>query len=315
MIDITANKCQHNNCDTTANFNYIGNKKGNFCSKHKLENMVDIKNKLCEHINCIKQPRYNYIGEKKRRFCNDHKFENMVNIASKLCEFEGCKLHPSFNFENEKISLFCNNHKLENMINILSPKCKTPLCNIKPSNQAYEGYCLNCFIHTFPDKPVARNYKTKETSVVDNIKKTFSTLNWTTDKRIQNGVSNRRPDLLLDLEYQILIVEIDENQHKDYDCSCENKRLMEISRDLNHRSIIFIRFNPDDYINSKGKKVKSCWTINKQGILVVPDENKKEWNNRLNELNEEIKYWIDPKNKIEKTIEIVELYYNQDVII
>jgi hypothetical protein len=90
---------------------------------------------------------------------------------------------------------------------------------------------------------------------------------------------------------------------------------MEISRDLNHRSIIFIRFNPDEYINNKGKKIKSCWTTNKQGILVVSDENKKEWNNSLNELNEEIKYWIDFKNKIDKTIEIVELYYNQDVVI
>jgi hypothetical protein len=30
----------------------------------------------------------------------------------------------------------------------------------------------------------------------------------------------------------IIIVEIDENKHTDYDCSCENKRLMELSKDL-----------------------------------------------------------------------------------
>ena len=36
------------------------------------------------------------------------------------------------------------------------------------------------------------------------------------------------------------------------DCSCENKRIMEISQDLGHRPIVFIRFNPDEY-NKNGK--------------------------------------------------------------
>ena len=49
------------------------------------------------------------------------------------------------------------------------------------------------------------------------------------------------------------IVEIDENQHIEYDCSCENKRIMELSQDVGHRPIIFIRFNPDDYLNYENK--------------------------------------------------------------
>ena len=69
------------------------------------------------------------------------------------------------------------------------------------------------------------------------------------DKKIQDGCSTRRPDLFLDLGYQIIIIEIDENQHIDYDCSCENKRIMELSQDVGHRPIVFIRFNPDDYKN------------------------------------------------------------------
>jgi hypothetical protein len=44
-----------------------------------------------------------------------------------------------------------------------------------------------------------------------------------------------------------ILIEVDENQHIDY-ISCENKRTMEISRDLGHRNIVFIRFNPDDYM-------------------------------------------------------------------
>ena len=65
------------------------------------------------------------------------------------------------------------------------------------------------------------------------------------DKRVEGGCSKRRPDLLLDLGSHIIIVEIDKNKHNDYDCMCEHKRLMEISMDLSHRPIVFIRFNPD----------------------------------------------------------------------
>ena len=314
MVNITINKCNYDKCETTANYNYIGNKKGKFCSKHKLKDMIDLKNKLCEFNNCIKQPIYNFKGEKKRRFCNDHKLENMINVAKKLCEFKDCTLQPSFNYVNENTSRFCSIHKLDNMINILSILCKTPLCYTKISNPQYDGYCLRCFIYTFPDKQVSRNYKTKESYVVDHIKKTFPILNLITDKKIKNGTSKRRPDILLDLEYQIIIIEIDENQHRDYNCSCENKRLMEISKDLNHRNIIFIKFNPDDYINSKGIKINSCWTLNKLGILVVSDTYKNEWNKRLQLLCDQINYWNNPINRTNKILEIIELFYDQPMI-
>ena len=106
----------------------------------------------------------------------------------------------------------------------------------------------------------------------------------------------------------IIIVEIDENAHIDYDCSCENKRLMEISQDLGHRPIVFIRFNPDDYVNKEGNKIKSCWKLNRTTGLIVLDQKKtKEWDERINSLVEQINYWI--KNPTEKTVEIVELFY------
>ena len=57
------------------------------------------------------------------------------------------------------------------------------------------------------------------------------------------------------------------NQHIDYDCICE-KRIMELSQDIAHRPIIYIRFNPDDY-KIKGEKIKSCWGQNNKAICVV----------------------------------------------
>ena len=84
---------------------------------------------------------------------------------------------------------------------------------------------------------------------------------------------------------------------------------MEISQDLGHIPIIFIRFNPDDYTTT-GKNITSCWCVNKQGICVVKKSKQKEWNDRLTSLSSHIKYWIDPANKTNKTVETVQLYYD-----
>ena len=99
-------------------------------------------------------------------------------------------------------------------------------------------------------------------------------------EKVQDGCSLRRPDLLLDLGSHIIIVEIDENKHTNYDCSCENKRLMELSQDLQHRPIVFIRFNPDDYTNQEGEKIKSCWKLNKLGAIQVMKTKQTEWEER-----------------------------------
>ena len=187
-----------------------------------------------------------------------------------------------------------------------SALCKTPLCETF-SNPKYNGHCLTCFIHLFPDEPTARNYKTKEKDVVDRITQTFTTFTWVADKKVQDGCSRRRPDLLLDMGSHIIIVEVDENKHTDYDCSCENKRLMELSQDLQHRPIVFIRFNPDDYTNQDGILVKSCWKLNKLGVMQITKTKQKEWEERIETLKQQIQYWID--NPTEKTIEIIELFY------
>ena len=63
-------------------------------------------------------------------------------------------------------------------------------------------------MNLFPDKPVIRNYKTKEKDVVDRIKEIFPDFTWVHDKKIQDGCSKRRPDLLLDLGSHIIIIEI-----------------------------------------------------------------------------------------------------------
>ena len=300
--------CIYPNCKTNPAFNLEGEKTALYCSIHKLEGMVNVISKTCIYSNCKKQPAYNIEGEKTALYCSIHKLEGMVNVISKTCIYTNCKTQSNYNIEGEKTGLYCSIHKLEEMVDVIHKRCKSEWCSIR-AHEKYDGYCLRCYIYLFPDKPVARNYKTKEYAVVEFVKSRFSNLNWIADKIITGGCSKRRPDLLLDLWNQIIIIEIDENQHTDYDCSCENKRIMELSQDLGHRPIIFIRFNPDDY-EKNGKTVSSCWGNDKKGLCVIKKSKKDEWNNRLKILEEQINYWINPVNTINKTIETIQLFYD-----
>ena len=193
------------------------------------------------------------------------------------------------------------------MVDVKHKRCQTPLCDTRVGEK-YNGHCLRCFIYLFPDQPTSRNYKTKETDVVEKICEYFPELTWLTDRRIQDGCSKRRPDLLLDMGSHVIIVEVDETQHSNYDCSCENKRVMQLSQDVGHRPIVFIRFNPDSYTSANGNVVKSCWKLNGLGVMLIAKTKEKEWLERINTLKTEIQYWVD--NPTVKTIEIIQLYYS-----
>jgi hypothetical protein len=308
MINIKDKPCIYPGCKTLPNYNVKDAKTGIYCKLHKLDGMIDVKHNCCIYPGCRTRPNYNIDGENKAIYCFNHKEDNMVDINNIRCIYPNCKTRPNYNFEGYSIPIYCTMHKQDNMIDISHPMCKTNLCYTRVTNK-YEGYCLNCFIHLFPDRPNARNYKTKENATTDYIIENYPGFSWVIDTKIQDGCSRKRPDLLLDLGYQVLIIEIDENQHESYDCSCENKRLMLLSQDVGHRPIIFIRFNPDDY-TIKDNKITSCWGINKNGICTIKKTKQKEWNTRLDSLNEQIKYWSNPENKTEKTIEVIELFYD-----
>ena len=260
----------------------------------------------CNHPDCKTLPNYNYKGETKAIYCATHKLDGMINVKNKSCNHPDCKTRPNYNYEGETKAIYCAIHKLDGMIDVKNKSCKNEWCTTLITTK-YDGYCMYCYMNMFPDKPVSRNYKTKEKEVVDKIKEKYPDFTWVSDKKVEDGCSKRRPDLLLDMGDYIIIIEVDENKHTDYDCSCENKRLMELSQDLQHRPIVFIRFNPDSYINQDGNKITSCWRTNKLGVIQIMKTKMSEWEERINILNQQIQYWID--NKTNKTIEIIQLFY------
>ena len=317
MIIIKKHKCTHAKCHRIARFNVPNEKHPIYCIDHKLPDMIDLENALYDYDNKqgfmekinkrIYESNQPILLVKNKRIYESNQPILLVKDKERplenKCYKDGCEKIPKFNAPHKQGGMYCDEHKKMFMINVVDRPCRTPLCTTR-ALQKYDDHCLFCFVHLFPHSPLTRNYKTKEASVVEFVKRTFPQYTWINDKRVQDGCSRRRPDLLLDLGDQVLIIEVDENQHADYDCSCENKRIMELSQDVGHRPIVFIRFNPDSYVE-EDQKIPSCWCLNDDGLCVVKD--KTAWERRLDALKSQMEYWIQERTP--KTIEVVQLFY------
>lgn len=226
----------------------------------------------------------------------------MIDVKNKACI--ECSTQACYNFPNQKPGIYCGKHYKEGMVDIKHKKCK--ICNETRFMKKYNGHCLRCFIHLFPDQKITRNYKIKENHVFDALLELLpKDINYTRDKKVKNACSRRRPDLMIDLFSHVIIAENDENSHKDYDISCENKRIMELSQDVAYRPIIFIRFNCDKY-----NKEKSLFKVHKRtGVCII--NNKKKFDERIKTFAECIFKHINSPVP-EKTITTEYLFYDTE---
>jgi len=172
--------------------------------------------------------------------------------------------------------------------------------------------CQACFCNEYPDHEKSTLYKIKERYLRDELRLRFpyKDINMIFDKEVDGGCSKKRPDVLIDLLLYCIIIECDENQHKNYEC--ENKRTMQLFEDLGNRPLILIRFNPDSYTENN-KKIEGCFKpltkiedIHKKKFYELNEE---EWKRRLNILEEVIREKIR-EDIPEKEVEEIKLFYD-----
>lgn len=311
MINIKHKSCNYDNCKIRPTFNYKEYKNGIYCKFHQLNNMINVTNldKICKEGNCYKRAHFNYEGNIKALYCSTHAKINMLNIISKRCTTHDCKTRPIFNYSNLKVGIYCYLHKLDGMIDVVHKLCKTNLCEMNSRNDKYKGYCLRCYIYNFPNDKLIRDYGTREAKVSQFIKETYTDLNITYDKIIEGGCSQHRPDIFIDCLTHSIIIEIDEHQHKKgstYTPECELRRINNLFADLAYRPVIFIRFNPDSYINKNKKLIKSCFEYTEdQGL---PKANKT-LQTRLNKLKKIID--VNLNEVPTENITTIKLYYDE----
>jgi len=312
MYNIADKRCDFEGCIQMATCNFTDQTKSLYCCTHKLPDMVNIRSKKCEYPYCNTEPSCNVEGETIKRFCAKHKEPGMVNVKNRKCKEAGCRTEASCNFIGETKRLYCCLHRKTGMFDISTKRCKNIeggyVCETR-ENKLYDGYCVRCFVGLFPFEKKTRNYKTKELKVCEYIQENFQDFTISFDKVITDGCSKRRPDMYIDMGSHSVIIEVDENQHDTYENICENKRFMQIFTDLGNRPMILIRFNPDEYINDKKEKIKSCWSKSKDGLAIINRNQRDQWQIRLQKLKEAIYYHIN--NKPQKEIEITRLYFDE----
>lgn len=309
MINIKSKKCLQDGCTKQPSFGNSDDKVAIYCGPHGAPlGMVDIKHKRCLYLSCDnKTPTFGLPDDKVATYCGEHgKLLGMIDIRSKRCLQKECDIkNPVFGYTNDKNGTYCETHKLIGMINIVSKKCET--CNSTQMNSKYKPNCARCHFYLNPDDPRIINYKTKEQAYMTALLEAFP--QFKLDKTINGGCSKRRPDGFLDLLTHVIIIEIDENEHKSYDNTCNNRRTMELSQDVDHRPIVFIRLNPDSY-KLNGTRMKGSFSLTKKTneLKIV----KKEFNKRLNSLIKSVEKYIITIP--DKTISVEYLYFTTNEI-
>lgn len=64
----------------------------------------------------------------------------------------------------------------------------------------------------------------------------------------------KRPDYVIIHNHIAIIVEVDENQHFSYPRECEQERMVGIQNALGMEHVVFLRYNPDNYVTSTGDR-------------------------------------------------------------
>lgn len=220
-----------------------------------------------------------------------------------LCEYN-IDFHKKDGYKDNCKDCYKNCIKLTTLNNL---KCYSEFCDEKGYIK-YDKYCKHCFINLFPTDSRFTNYIRKEKLVYNFLKKYYcKRITKSFNQTIENGFLKYRPDILINLSTHAIIVEIDENQHKNDDYSCENKRICTIISELGQISCVFIRFNTDKYSLKNGAIYESCFKKNNYGVIEI--SNKIDWENRLEKLKETID--INICNIPKKSITTIYLFYDE----
>lgn len=214
-------------------------------------------------------------------------------------------------------SLKCEHNKFKHACIICNPNLACSDCGLIYVDKTTFCYplCEGCFSFKYPNHEKVTRYKIKERYLVDELKKRLDGYNieMICDKVIFGGCSMKRPDILIDCLTYSIIIECDENQHKT-NYECENKRIMQLFMDLGNRPLVVIRFNPDSYINKKGKRINTCFKpiqseeqINYKRFYEI---NTNEWNRRVDYLYGILLTYIGLNDFINKEITEHKCFYD-----
>src|SRR3989344_3049686 len=284
MEDIKNKRCQTLGCSTRPAFNIPGATTARFCKEHAEDGMEDIKNKRCQTLGCRRQPVFNTPGATTGRFCKEHAEDGMEDIKNKRCCAPGCRTRSYYGTPIRR-KIHCAKHRAPNEFIVQSclecrkaathsasgrfPPVTCETHALATDVALFEARCAGCGFEflLFSDGRCSTCTDTivrhrKEDAVYEFLRyaeprQEGSAPRWTLesrDSRVQGECSSRyRPDFVLDRAGVFkIVVEVDEQQHSSYPEACECKRMRQIFEDFAGLPVIFVRFNPDVFVDTAG---------------------------------------------------------------
>jgi hypothetical protein len=282
MINVTDKLCEFPGCPIYPKFGYEGYPP-RFCVEHKLEEMINVNCKRCDFLDCNVIAIFGYKGQ-GAQFCDNHKLEGMINVVRKPCRFPGCTTTPCYGKLYSKTRIFCLEHAT---LNDYSGDKLHPICQVlNCQNDAYfidstdvNLYPIRCHDHRhltdieltskicpncqeklyFPEnREVCMNCGGFRVKILHKFKETIAkhflisnNIQFTHNKRITPSGSRYQPDFIIIGKFGVIILEIDEDQHKQSNYTNEDDRMRTIYQDAQlvrpNAQVLFIRFNPDEY--------------------------------------------------------------------
>jgi len=254
-------KCEICN-DSRACYGYREDGIRKYCEKDQKEGMFYLDRPKCEDNSCIGYAKYGYLFQKKQ-YCFIHKKNNMhpENMLYPICKDESCKKIPYYCEEGKRYPTHCEIHKPPGYVNIVERKCNN--CFLLDFIPQDKNVCRDCDI--WSDTQVRHEKELRIKHVLE-----ANGIEYYSHDRVPKFSQNKyRPDFILDFASMILILEVDENQHHSYSCECEEKRMTSLKQDFKDIPLVFIRYNPDDYKNEAGEKIKGKnFNNDREGVLI-----------------------------------------------
>ncbi len=274
-----------------------GETKCTHCRGCKTDKMKLCSGRLCKKCK-LREAIYNKEGMPPK-FCASCKEGEMIDTKSKRCEAEGCKTTASYG-KLFQPATHCAKHSNGNQYTNRRPVCVVENCNEGAVYAIGINYPTICENHFMPNRGYVNvaeiecikckyTYVLNEQNPICNtcqgIVKGYEHLK---EKRIEEVLNEnnihvtirdipvdpalcprKRPDFGIDCGTHIVIIEVDEGQHNHIPVECENTRMGSIYNAFGLRCMVFIRYNPDNYIDSYGNKIYGKSVNPSREILLV----------------------------------------------
>lgn len=221
-------QCAAPGCETRPNFG-VARGRGTHCKTHATADMVDVKSKRCAAPGCETRSSYGHPGHEVQ-FCAQHRVNGCIKNPRRRCVVTACKNVAIFGIS---VARHCEVHHNADELNLVHFACER--CGLPDLLHPDTRLCGDCGNTSY-------RHGRKERVVLHLFEREGVT-GYVHD-RAATTCGGERPDFRFDDATHVTVVEVDEFQHRTYEC--ERVRMINLCQ-ASWKPHVFIRYNPDSY--------------------------------------------------------------------